>query len=101
MTVHPPLAVIPDWGPSLTFISKPGGYKYVTDQNAALQAHTWNKRVEEEVEEEERDRQGMQLHGNWDRMKDLLNPKQKDIEYNYQRLGRQRDPKTRTEFQPR
>ena len=98
MTVHPPLAVIPDWGPSLTFISKPGGYKYVTDQHAALQAHIWNKGVEEEVEqEEERDRQGMQVNDNWNRMKDH---KQKDNEYNYQRLGRQRDPKTRTEFQP-
>ena len=50
MTVHPPLAVIPDWGPSQTFISKQGGYKYVTDEYAALLATTWNKDMEEERE---------------------------------------------------
>ena len=98
MTVHPPLAVIPDWGPSLTFISKPGGYKYVTDQYAALQASTWNKRVEEEMErnkeeEEEMDRRNMQNKVPWEGRE---NHKMSMTEDLYPRLGRQSDPKTRT-----
>ena len=92
MTVHPPLAVIPDWGPSLTFISKPGGYKYVTDQNAALQAHIWNKGVEEEEEEEK--------SSGLNREKILNNHRQFDNEYEpwYPRRTFRRDPKSQNEF---
>ena len=112
MTVHPPLAVIPDWGPSLTFISKPGGYKYVTDQYAALQASTWNKWQEEEMErnkedkKEEMERQ-RQSNDSWVMRGNYKNHKQYSeyedggmADYTYPRLGRQRYPKSRTQFLP-
>ena len=91
MTVHPPLAMIPDWGPSLTFISKPGGYKYVTDQNAALQAHIWNKVVEEEE---------MEKSSGLNSKKILNNHQQHDNEYEpgYPRRIFRRDPKSQTEL---
>lgn len=101
MTVSPPLAHIPDWGPSLTFVSKPGGYKYVTDQYAALLASTWNKKEEET----RRDREDRQNNVNWDRKENYKNHKQysdydeEDMpEYTYHRMGHKRDPKARTEF---
>jgi len=109
MTVSPPLAHIPDWGPSLTFVSKPGGYKYVTDQYAALLATTWNKK-EKETRWDIQDRKD---NVSWDKKDNYQNHKayfdhevdkisynSKYPKYTYHRLGRQRDPKKRTEFIP-
>ena len=88
MTVHPPLAVIPDWGPSQTFISKQGGYKYVTDEYAALLATTWNKDLEEE-----REKSSDIVFDNI-----LLNHRLDDQDPRYIRKSFRRDPKSRTEF---
>ena len=41
MTVSPAQAVSPYWGQSQTFVSKVGGYKYVTDQYTALLSSLW------------------------------------------------------------
>ena len=88
MTVHPPLAVIPDWGPSQTFISKQGGYKYVTDEYAALLATTWNKNMEEEREKTS--------DIVFDKV--LLHHRLDDQDPRYPRKSLRRDPKSRTEF---
>ena len=42
------------WGPSMTFTSKVGGYKYVTDQYTALLSSIWGR--EEHLEHRRRDR---------------------------------------------
>ena len=42
------------WGPSQTFISKVGGYKYVTDQYTALLSSIWGR--EDHLEHRRRDR---------------------------------------------
>ena len=89
MTVHPPLAVIPDWGPSLTFISKPGGYQYVTDHNA----HRWKKGVEEEEMEKSSGLNGEKILNNH-RHHDT----EPDTQFGYQRQIFRRDPKSQTEF---
>ena len=88
MTVHPPLAVIPAWGPSQTFISKQGGYKYVTDEYAALLATTWNKDMEEEKEKTS--------DLNLDKV--FENHRHDEPDPRYWRKSLRRDPKSRTEF---
>ena len=54
MTVRPAGVSGDYWGPSQTFISKTGGYKYVTDQYTALLSSIWGR--EDHLEHRRRDR---------------------------------------------
>ena len=52
MTVSP--GGVEYWGPSQTFVSKVGGYRYVTDQYTALLSSIWGR--EDHLEQRRRDR---------------------------------------------
>ena len=83
MTVSPPLAKIPHLGPSHTFISKVGGYKYITDQYTALQSSLWGLKDEDGTEKIQKSR----------------HETDNTTFFGHPRLGRQRYSKSRTDFE--
>ena len=69
MTVSP--AGVEYWGPSQTFVSKVGGYRYVTDQYTALLSSIWGR--DDHLEHRRRDRMVREFQGETDKRQPQVN----------------------------